>query len=132
MITTRRVLRKSKRVEVYKQNINNADSNFNNRTSIFEMFYIGESGRTWNERKTEHCRDIKNKNPNNSIYMHMAQTNHQVDLNNVCILDLSKKKHERKSLESIYIQKYKELAFNLMKKSNVPRYTYKQIFNALK
>jgi len=96
------------------------------------QFYIGESGRTWYERSKEHHRDIKNKNLNNSLYTLMAQTKHQIDWNNVSILDFLKQKHERKTLEGMYIQKYKKLTFNLFKGCNVPSYTNKQVHKALK
>ena len=61
--------------------------------------------------------------------MHIQATSHTIDWENVSIIEFVKQKYNRKVLESLYIEKYKNVAFNLEKSCKVPCFTAKKMQN---
>jgi hypothetical protein len=62
----------------------------------------------------------------------MALTKHTVDLYNTTIVEIVRDRRARKTLESLYIQKYKEVIFNLEKVCIVPQFTANYVFRGIK
>lgn len=67
--------------------------------------YIGETGKALKDRFYYHKRDIRVGNQNNSIFNHMLQEDHPVDINNPILVYKSQDPIERKVIESTLIQR---------------------------
>ena len=62
--------------------------------------YIGETGRNWNTRLTEHKRATRNGDLNNNIAEHHLQTDHRIDWDSAECVIYSTDYYQRLTLES--------------------------------
>lgn len=66
--------------------------------------YVGTSKRKLGIRISEHKRDIKKGKETTALAQHAKDTSHQMDFENVKILDKEQKTNKRYTLESLRIQ----------------------------
>ena len=70
--------------------------------------YIGETGRTLNERLKEHKRALRLNNPSHSaIAEHAYNTGHNIEWDNATIIDFESNIWKRKVKESLWINRIK-------------------------
>lgn len=67
--------------------------------------YIGETGKSLKDRFYYHKRDVRVGNTSSSIFNHVAENNHRVDLEHPVLLFKSQNAIERKIVESTLIKK---------------------------
>ena len=71
--------------------------------------YIGESGRDYNIRLSEHKRAVRNGDMNNALFVHMSQENHEIDWNNGQVIYKVKDEKKRKIVEAAVINSVKNV-----------------------
>ena len=80
-------------------NLSSVISSFN---LIASTSYIGETGRNFNTRLTEHKRATRNVDANNHMAVHHQLTNHNIDWDSAQCLTYSTNYFQRLTLESWY------------------------------
>ena len=65
---------------------------------------IGETSQWWDERESQHKRSVKNRDENNSFYMHLEDNqDHIIGWEQVAFLACDSRYNQRKMKESILI-----------------------------
>ena len=82
---------------IYKLKCNDCDAN-----------YIGETGRQIKERMQEHKKDIETKKPCSKVAMHVENTGHSFNFQNISVLDSCESTRVRKQLEGVYTYIHKD------------------------
>ena len=78
--------------------------------------YVGESGRSMEERRKEHMRAVKDVDVQRSeVARHVFESHHQVDFKNMTVVDREPTWRKRIVKEALWTRKYK--AFNHVKHS---------------
>ena len=72
--------------------------------NVQEYNYVGETSRQLRTRVEEHKKAIIKKQPNSLIYQHSNETGHEIDFNNVNILENSKYLGPQLFMESLHTQ----------------------------
>ena len=72
-------------------------------------FYIGETGRAFEKRITEHKRDVRYARDSNACFVHLRDEGHQLNWKNAKLIHKSANSYERKMLESLLIRKMPNL-----------------------
>ena len=65
--------------------------------------YVGETNQCLKNRVKQHINDIKNGKNNTALSSHVVNENHNLDIDNIKILNYEKNLRKRKFLESMYI-----------------------------
>ena len=68
------------------------------------MKYIGETGRTINQRKAEHRRAVMKADPSNAVALHTASTLHDIKWEESIVIDQESNWGRRRIKEAIYIK----------------------------
>ena len=69
--------------------------------------YVGETGRTLQERVGEHRRTVRNWNTSSEIANHVLNDDHQMEWNSASVLSLETNRFKRVFKESVFSQFYK-------------------------
>ena len=83
----------------------------------FKQRCIGETGRNYKQRLSEHKRAVRNGDQNNAVFVHMSENNHAVDWDNSKLICKVREEKKRKIIESATI--------NLIKNVNLSDGFYK-------
>jgi hypothetical protein len=68
--------------------------------------YIGETGKTFAERRKQHQQDVKRHVESNALFQHKIHTNHAISWNDFRILDKEDNWRKRKMKEALFINAY--------------------------
>ena len=74
--------------------------------------YVGETGRDYQQRLSEHKRAVRNGDLNNAVFVHMSENNHAIDWENSKLICKVREEKKRKITESAAINLIKNVNLN--------------------
>ena len=73
--------------------------------AVCDKVYIGETGRSLQDRIKEHKYAVRTRNTNNGIAVHVQESDHPVDWNAVKVQTSEQNLWKRKVLEALHIKR---------------------------